>query len=226
MQVACVIGPLVYGLLTLPVPYGLCYAALFVGLAVCTIVMGRASHRRLIQHFQVNEANRKLARGDMLTGLLNRFAFGDALAEAITTARTSGRRFALATIDLDRFKQINESMGHAAGDALIVEAASRLKNNARASDIVARIGADEFVVLTFGASLAPNSFSGFGSRLVRALSTPVEIGGALTRVSASVGLAIYPDHADTAENILKSSEIALGEAKRAGRGGYSVFNDA
>ena len=229
LQVAGVIGPMVFGLLTLRIPYGGYYAALFLGLAICTIVMGRASQRRLIQHFHINETNRRMARGDMLTGLLNRFAFNDAINAAVIDAKASGRRFALATVDLDRFKQVNDSLGHAAGDALIVEAAARLRANARGGDIIARIGGDEFVVLTFGASLATNSFAGLGARLVRALSKPADVDGALffTPMSASIGLAVYPDHGDTAERLLKHSDIALSEEfKRAGRGRYSVFNNS
>ena len=147
-QLLALLGPVVYGYLTLPVAHGGYFAALFVGMGVCAFVLGRSGYARIVSYYRTNENNRHLARYDPLTGLLNRYAFNDALTAALSRATNEAtRRFALFTIDLDRFKEINDTEGHAVGDAVIVESAARLRDATRRRDVVARLGGDEFVVL-------------------------------------------------------------------------------
>ena len=147
-QIIAVVGPVVFAYFTLPIRDGGLFAALLIAMAICAFVLGQNSYTRMLEHFRVNDANRRLARFDTLTGLLNRRAFNDALAEALSGELSPGkRRFALVSVDLDGFKEINDTEGHAVGDAVIIETARRLSAITRPGDVVARLGGDEFVLL-------------------------------------------------------------------------------
>ncbi len=227
LQVGAVLAPTICGLLTLPVLNGAYFAILFVGVWITTMVMGRNLYGRLVEHYRTNETNRRMAQFDMLTGAHNRYSFGEALAEAVQRAnRGPNARFALATVDLDRFRQLNDTLGHEAGDRYIVEAAPRRRAAARPGDLVARLGGDEFVVPAFGEATDLHKLRRLGSRLAESLSLPVEIDGAPVAMSASVGVALYPEHARSADELRRRSYIALYEAKRAGRGAAAVFDAA
>ena len=140
-QLLALLGPIVYGYLTLPVAHGGFFATLFIGMGACAFVLGRSGYARIVAHYRTDENNRHLARYDTLTGLLNRYAFNDALTAALRgVANEAANRFALFTIDLDRFKEINDTEGHAIGDAVIVESAARLREATLPRDVVARLG--------------------------------------------------------------------------------------
>ena len=223
-QILAVTLPLVYGLLALPIANGGYYAALIAGLVITTFMLGRSSNARIIAHYRVNETNRRMARFDTLTGILNRFSFNDALMEALGDEAT--RHFALIVIDLDRFKEINDTLGHVVGDQVIVEAAACLKAVVGERDIVARLGGDEFVVITHGEAdelVGPDSM---GERIVAALAQTIDVSSHALTISASVGVALYPEHGASPEELMKRADIALYESKRLGRNRCAVFDMA
>jgi diguanylate cyclase (GGDEF)-like protein/PAS domain S-box-containing protein len=161
---------------------------------------------------------KQLAHEDSLTGLANRFTFRDSLTAAIAQQRKAS----LFIIDLDHFKTINDTLGHAAGDALLQAVALRLSKNAKSDDVVARLGGDEFAVLSFSAA-DPDSATGLAQRVIADLTAPVDVKGRQLRVGASIGIAFCPQEAVTVETLLIRADTALYAAKAAGRGRYVVF---
>ncbi|MGH8137747.1 MAG: ligand-binding sensor domain-containing protein [Steroidobacteraceae bacterium] len=167
---------------------------------------------------ELRESQRQLeqiAYYDTLTALPNRRMFTEEFRELIVLARLQSERFALLLIDLDRFKQINDSRGHDAGDALLIEAAIRLQAAVRKSDCVARLGGDEFGVLV-GHNPAATDIENICHRIIESFVMPVPVNGASVKSSASIGVAVFPDHGSTLDNLYKSADLALYEAKRAG----------
>ena len=223
-QVVAITVPVTFGMVTLPITYGFDYAIMFVGLAMTSIVLGRDTNAKITELFHANEANRRMARRDMLTGVMNRFSFAVALDEMLAaTSERLDERFALVTIDLDRFKEINDTVGHVVGDAVIVEMAARLREAAGPRDIVARLGGDEFAILSRGADDISSAGS-LARRVVDTLRRPFELDALLLPASASVGVALYPEHGSCALDLVKHADIALFEAKRAGRGRFRIFD--
>lgn len=164
-----------------------------------------------------------VADTDAVTGLRNRAAFNRALAAACDEAARTGRRFALLLVDLDRFKSINDTLGHVAGDAVLVEAARSVAAAVGTAGKVARIGGDEFAVLvTDGPDDA--AIDRTGEALVAALSRPIRVAGRPTVVGGSVGAAVYPSDAGTDVDLLAYADIALYAAKDAGRRRYRRFD--
>ena len=159
---------------------------------------------------------------DPLTGLPNRAYFLEQLDTAIARARRSGLLLALMFVDLDRFKTINDSLGHGVGDQLLKEAAERIRASVRATDFVARLGGDEFtVVLTdLNEQLAPH---GVAETLIRRLSEPFALGHHQVYSAASIGITLYPDDALDADTLLKNADMAMYQAKDMGRGTYHFF---
>jgi diguanylate cyclase (GGDEF)-like protein/PAS domain S-box-containing protein len=166
-----------------------------------------------------------LATHDELTRLPNRSMFGQALVNAIESARRYGRRFAVLFIDLDRFKVINDSLGHEAGDALLKEISSRFRTCVRASDIVARLGGDEFVVLV--QEVQDSSEIAIVARnLLSAAIKPVDLGGQECRVTASIGVCRYPDDGQDVQSLLKNADMAMYLAKEEGKNNFQFFSNA
>ncbi|MGH8439144.1 MAG: diguanylate cyclase domain-containing protein [Pseudomonas sp.] len=160
-----------------------------------------------------------LAHNDALTGLPNRLVFEQRLALALEKARNSNTRVALAFIDLNDFKTINDRSGHAIGDQVLKFTAKRLKQMLRTADTVARIGGDEFVLILEGFS------SGVGmedevrllcANVIESLAFPMIVSGELLQVGTSVGVAIYPDHAASMDTLIHLADLAMYEAKRSG----------
>ncbi|HKY93474.1 MAG TPA: two-component regulator propeller domain-containing protein, partial [Nevskiaceae bacterium] len=159
---------------------------------------------------ELTEAHHQLeqiAYFDSLTGLANRRMFQTDLHRQVAQARRSRKHFTLLLIDLDRFKSVNDTLGHDAGDALLFEAGARFKASVRDSDFVARLGGDEFAILL------PESYDREGietvcRRIVQKFETPVPYGGQFIKTSPSIGVATYPDHGDTEERLFKSADIA------------------
>jgi diguanylate cyclase (GGDEF)-like protein/PAS domain S-box-containing protein len=167
----------------------------------------------------------RLALHDSLTDLPNRALFGDRLREATTNARTNAGYAALLYVDLDRFKHINDSLGHAVGDKLLQTVARRLLGCVRSTDTVSRQGGDEFVVLLADIVHVRDAVS-CAQKLLGALDAPYRIGEHDLRVSASIGVAIFPDDAGDAEALLRCADIAMYQAKYHGRNNYKLFNSA
>ncbi|VXC37261.1 Diguanylate cyclase [Pseudomonas sp. 8AS] len=170
----------------------------------------------------------QLAHHDPLTGLPNRLLFEDRLRNALERARRNATRVALVFIDLNGFKAINDALGHAAGDQVLIATAQKLKGALRESDSVARIGGDEFVVilegLALGGSLEEEARQ-IGEKILGALATPFGSENP-QRIGASLGIAVFPDHAPSLDRLIHVADLAMYEAKRSGENQYRLGNDS
>ena len=156
------------------------------------------------------------AYSDAPTALPNRRRFGDCCRQMIATGERQDAGFALLLIDLDHFKQVNDTLGHDAGDALLVETARRLRDIARKADVVARLGGDEFAILLADTAV-PGAVDIACRRIVEAFDAPVPHEGHEMRASPSIGVALFPADGTTQDEPYKSADLALYEAKRSGR---------
>ena len=170
-----------------------------------------------------NAQLQQLALYDHLTGLPNRSLFIDLVQREILSARRHAQKFGIFFIDLDRFKSVNDSMGHAAGDALLIEAARRLRDTMRDVDVVCRQSGDEFLVLARDISHW-ESLGEMADRVLKAVELPYALAGGAARVSASIGIALFPDDADDFEALVKCADVAMYQAKSLGRARYSFFH--
>ncbi|HVI28477.1 GGDEF domain-containing protein [Hansschlegelia sp.] len=155
------------------------------------------------------------AMHDGLTTLVNRSRFVDALDAAMAAARNRGKRFTLLLIDLDHFKGVNDTYGHARGDSLLIEVADRLRSSVRVTDLVARIGGDEFAVVAPVPSAS--DAASLAKRLVEMVNQPCDLGGVVVTPSITVGGALAPDSATDPQHLMLLADEALYEAKAAGR---------
>jgi diguanylate cyclase (GGDEF)-like protein/PAS domain S-box-containing protein len=162
------------------------------------------------------------AHFDLVTGLPNRYFFADRLEERVTQAAGKGGGFAVCFIDLDRFNQINDSLGHTAGDDVLAQVADRLRRMISTDDLLARMGGDEFTLI-LGRVSNPEAAARQARRLLTSLEEPLVIEGRELFVSASVGVAIYPLDGQDATTLLKHADSAMYRAKAAGRNGVSSF---
>lgn len=165
---------------------------------------------------------RYLANYDALTGLPNRALLMDRIYHGIDQARRDKRSLALCFIDLDKFKQINDSLGHDIGDLLLKEVARRLSSTLRDSDTVARLGGDEFVILLEGYKNEDN-ISHVARKMLTIVSEPMQLGTHTVGVSPSIGIAVYPADAINATELLKHADVAMYHAKEAGRNNFQFF---
>ena len=162
------------------------------------------------------EAAKHQATHDVLTGLPNRALFSDLVNRQIAISERVGSRFSVLYIDLDGFKSVNDIHGHAAGDVILCEVAGRLRSGLRGSDTAARLGGDEFAVILAG---APGSSAGkIADNLIRALSQPYDFNGDGIRISASIGVAGYPEAGTEDHELLRMADLAMYQAKEAGKG--------
>jgi diguanylate cyclase (GGDEF)-like protein/PAS domain S-box-containing protein len=177
---------------------------------------------RLTERRRISDRIRHMAEHDTLTGLYNRAALQVQLEDAILQARSGGPPCALMSIDLDRFKQINDTLGHEAGDNLLRNVAQRLKGAARTSDVVARMGGDEFVLLLPGMATAAEADVVAG-KLMQALCEPHLLCGTHElHVSASIGVALCPQHGGDSATLMRRADGAMYRAKRDGRSTWRV----
>lgn len=160
---------------------------------------------------------------DLLTALPNRALFQDRLAQAMTQAKRNITRLAVMFIDLDKFKFVNDSLGHVAGDKLLQALASRLRSCLREVDTLARMGGDEFVLLLPNINEASDATL-IAEKILVALQEKFVIGDHELFASVSIGIALYPDDANTSENLIKRADIAMYHAKSQGRNNYQLFN--
>ncbi len=166
---------------------------------------------------------RQLAVTDNLTGLLNRHAFSGKLASLIAEADKFHYKIAIAFIDLDHFKLINDTLGHRAGDKLLENVAQRLIQSTRPTDAIVRFGGDEFVMLYPGLRSAEDA-QPLLSRVMEAISQPIAIGDYVFNMTCSVGVSIYPDHAQDIDTLLTCADSALYSAKNAGKNKVQMFS--
>jgi diguanylate cyclase (GGDEF)-like protein len=162
------------------------------------------------------------AQHDTLTELPNRLLFHDRLDQAIRGARRNRKKLAVMWIDLDRYKQINDTLGHRVGDELLVEVGRRLKACLRETDSVARVGGDEFTVLI--TELADGSdIEMVPSKIMQAIAQPMSLAGHVLTITASAGVSLFPEHADDAGALIRNADLAMYSAKQAGRNQYKIF---
>jgi diguanylate cyclase (GGDEF)-like protein/PAS domain S-box-containing protein len=163
-----------------------------------------------------------LAHHDQLTGLPNRILLADRLRVALAHAARSKASCGLMFLDLDRFKSINDTLGHAIGDELLIEVARRLKASVRDSDTVARLGGDEFVVV-LPALRSVEDAEVVAKKILASLGAPYELSGKPVRTSPSIGVALFPDNAADGDELLKNADAAMYQTKKGGRNGYRFY---
>src|SRR6476469_23806 len=165
-----------------------------------------------------------MAHHYVLTGLPNRLAIMEKIEEAVGRHRRSGDSFAVLLLDLDRFKHVNDTLGHAVGDAVLQETAMRLKASLRETDVLARLGGDEFAIVQDRQNDQRGDTSGFADRIIDIVSRPLSIEGNEVNIATSIGIAMAPEHALSSESLMKMADMALYRAKSAGRNGYRFFD--
>lgn len=168
----------------------------------------------------------RLAYSDPLTGLANRALFTRQLATVIEGCTREGRGGALLLIDLDRFKEVNDSLGHAAGDKLLVRVAAALRQELGPRAFIARLGGDEFAVLAQDCGVSDAALTRLADRLIGKLSVPVDLTEGEAFIGATIGIARLPEHGATAESAVRNADLALYMAKEAGRGRAQLFEPA
>jgi diguanylate cyclase (GGDEF)-like protein len=179
---------------------------------------------QFIVRMQAEEAVKYVAMHDTVTNLPNRVMFNQRLEQAIAQAQRHTRQLALMFIDLDRFKNINDTLGHETGDQLLRDVAERLKVNLRSGDIVARLGGDEFVVLLEDLSDAV-SVGNVAEKLIGALGCNFVIAGREVHITASIGISTYPGDAHDVRSMMKYADIAMYRAKEQGRNTFQFYSD-
>jgi diguanylate cyclase (GGDEF)-like protein/PAS domain S-box-containing protein len=182
-----------------------------------------ASVRDISDRREAEQQIRHMARYDGLTGLPNRGVFVEAVERAISRSRRDGRNFAVLFLDLDNFKDVNDTLGHPAGDMLLREVAERLRSAVRETDVVARFGGDEFAVLVDDMRGATDAAQ-LGDKLIKALDAPFTIQGTQVRTGLSIGIAPYAEGSADVETLMSHADVALYRAKSEGRGTYRFFN--
>lgn len=165
-----------------------------------------------------------LATHDQLTGLMGRALLRDKTVEAVERARRYGTKVAVFVVDLDQFKRINDSLGHTSGDQVLIETAARLKRSVRSTDVVARIGGDEFVVVMPDITSVAD-VEHCAANLIQRVSPEFRVDEQLINVTLSVGVCIYPDFAPDAKHLLKRADSAMYVAKENGRNQYQIFSE-
>ncbi len=199
----------------------------WISLGAVTSDTGRATHfvvsiSDISERKLTEQRLRHLAEYDALTGLPNRTLLLDRMSTALESARRNRKHLGVLFIDLDRFKNINDSLGHAVGDGLLRQVASRLSAVVRATDTVSRLGGDEFVVLLTDLDTAGRA-AAVASKILKALATPYEVSGHEMSITPSIGITVSPEDGDNRDLLLKNADAAMYYAKENGRNSYQFF---
>jgi diguanylate cyclase (GGDEF)-like protein len=165
-----------------------------------------------------------LARHDVLTGLANRAEFNAKLEEASKRLKRNGGSVTVMMLDLDKFKAVNDTLGHPAGDQLLVEVGRRLQSTIRETDVLARLGGDEFAIIQEGGANQHEGAIALALRIISAISQPFDLNGHEAGVGASIGIALAPENGVEPEELLKSADLALYDAKASGRNDFRIYH--
>jgi diguanylate cyclase (GGDEF)-like protein/PAS domain S-box-containing protein len=165
-----------------------------------------------------------MAHHDALTGLANRAALVQRIDEAAARQRRNAEPFTVLLLDLDRFKQVNDTLGHLAGDALLTEVAGRLKSLLRETDVLARLGGDEFAIIQADETNQHEAAMSLAERIIGMIGKPFHVEGGEIIIGTSIGIALASDHESNSDTLLKMADLALYRAKSAGRNGYCFFD--
>ncbi len=184
----------------------------------------RGSGTDLTEKKRSEESVQRLAQFDSLTGLANRFQMQQTLDKILAAPIETQRECCVFLLDLDRFKQVNDTLGHPAGDALLKQVAQRLERTVGKDGRVGRLGGDEFKVILPG-RVARERLAQLAQEIISSLSQPYSIEGQRVTIGASIGIAISPENGETSESIIRNSDLALYAAKDGGRGRYHFFSD-
>ena len=196
-------------------------AAPAIGVASASVVLAAYLGSLLLQRSVIE----RRADHDGLTGLPNRILFGDRLSRALAHARRNDLPVAVMVVDLDRFKSVNDSLGHAAGDELLRQTALRMRTSVRDEDTVARLGGDEFALLLPHVSGVDGAIA-VARRLLAAFAEPIELAGQPVLVSPSIGISLFPQDGDDAEALMVGADAAMYRAKERGRNTFEIFSPA
>jgi diguanylate cyclase (GGDEF)-like protein len=196
-------------------------AAPAIGVAFASVVLAAYLGSLLLQRSVIE----RRADHDGLTGLPNRILFGDRLSRALAHARRNDLPVAVMVVDLDRFKGVNDSLGHAAGDELLRQTALRMRASLRDEDTVARLGGDEFALLLPHVSGVDGAMA-VARRLLAAFAEPIELADQPVVVSPSIGISLFPQDGDDAETIVAGADAAMYRAKELGRNTFEIFSPA
>jgi diguanylate cyclase (GGDEF)-like protein/PAS domain S-box-containing protein len=183
------------------------------------------THDDITENRRIQARLTQLAHYDGLTGLPNRILFQDRIRQALARMQRDGSAIGLLCLDLDRFKEVNDTLGHKAGDDLLRQVAARLTACVRESDTVSRLGGDEFAILQTG-DAQPTSAAALARRLIEVLSLPFDLHAHRMTVGASVGIALAPRDGADVDVLMRNADLAMYRAKGDGRGGYSFFEPA
>jgi diguanylate cyclase (GGDEF)-like protein len=183
-----------------------------------------ALQAEIVERRQAEERAHGLATRDPLTGLYNRRSLMERLEQAIIRANRTSRGLAVLFLDMDRFKTINDTLGHDVGDALLMQVAARISGAVRESDVVARLGGDEFVVLMEGLPDYPDA-AAVARKIVQANTPPCEVGPHALKTSVSIGISLYPQDGDSVQMLMKHADMAMYHAKQQARGSIQFFHE-
>lgn len=164
-----------------------------------------------------------LAQHDLLTGLANRALFSEKLDEAAKRLQRHGSTFTVLMLDLDKFKQVNDTLGHPVGDQLLVQVAQRLSSSLRDTDVLARLGGDEFAIIQENEADQDEGAIGLALRIIALIEQPFDLNGNQVSIGTSIGVAFAPRHGTDAETLLQRADLALYAAKTGGRNDYRIF---
>jgi diguanylate cyclase (GGDEF)-like protein len=198
-----------------------------IGVIIAALLTAVLTYRSTVLMRELNGARSELlriSRTDQLTGLPNRAVFNEQLDLSIKSAHHNRCQCAVLFIDLDRFKIINDTWGHAAGDALLVEVAARLRDSVRKSDVIARVGGDEFVVIL---NEVPHRDQAalIARQILSAVRRAVFLGGHENQTTASIGIAMFPSDGSDVETLMKNADMAMYRAKEHGKNDFLFFEE-
>jgi diguanylate cyclase (GGDEF)-like protein/PAS domain S-box-containing protein len=184
------------------------------------------THEDITERWRTETRVAYLAHHDALTGLANRPSLVDKIEDACSRYRWRGEEFNVLMVDLDRFKQVNDTFGHPSGDELLKQVAERLKGALRETDVLARLGGDEFAIIQVSDAGQVEAAEALAAKILALIAEPFAVDGIDVGIGASIGIAMAPEHGTRADDLLKKADLALYHAKSSGRNRYAVFESA